>query len=145
MSSVNKCIFVGRVGKQPEVRYTGGGQAVANFSIACNEKYKGKDGSDKETTTWVRCSTWGKLAELCGQYLQKGSLVYVEGKLQNREYEKDGQKKTSTEIVAREVVFLSSKGDRQQQGSSQRGAPIDDGFGPPPAPFPADDLDAMPF
>jgi single-strand DNA-binding protein len=143
MSSVNKCIFVGRVGQPPEVRFTGGGQAVANFSIACNEKWKGKDGVDKETTTWVRCSTWGKLAELCGQYLQKGSLVYVEGKLQNREYEKDGQKKTSTEVVAREVVFLSSKGDRQQQGSSQRGAPIDDGFGPPPAPFPSEE--EMPF
>jgi single-strand DNA-binding protein len=138
MSSVNKCIFVGRVGKQPEVRFTQGGQAVANFSIACNEKYKGKDGSDKETTTWVRCSTWGKLAELCGQYLSPGKLVYVEGKMQNREFEKDGQKRTSTEIVAREVVFLSSPKDRPQASATQ-----DDGFGPPPAPFPVDD--DMPF
>ena len=139
MSSVNKCIFVGRVGKQPEVRFTQGGQAVANFSIACNEKYKGKDGSDKETTTWVRCSTWGKLAELCGQYLSPGKLVYVEGKMQNREYEKDNIKRTSTEIVAREVVFLSSPKDRPQAGAAQ-----DDGFGPPPAPFPVDDSD-LPF
>ena len=138
MSSVNKCIFVGRVGKQPEVRFTQGGQAVANFSIACNEKYKGKDGAEKETTTWVRCSTWGKLAELCGQYLSPGKLVYVEGKMQNREYEKDGQKRTSTEIVAREVVFLSSPKDRPQASAVQ-----DDGFGPPPAPFPVDD--DMPF
>lgn len=126
-NSVNKCIFVGRVGQPPEVRFTQGGQAVANFSIACNEKWKGKDGADKETTTWVRCSTWGKLAELCGQYLQKGSLVYVEGKLQNREYEKDGVKRTSTEVVAREVVFLSSKSERTQT------APVDDGFGAAPA------------
>lgn len=138
MSSVNKVIAVGRVGKPPEVRFTQGGQAVANFSIACNEKWKGKDGQDKETTTWLRCSTWGKLAELCGQYLQKGSLVYVEGKLQNREYEKDGVKRTSTEVVAREVVFLSSKSERQQAPSAQ-----DDGFGPPPAPFPSDE--DMPF
>ena len=138
MSSVNKVIAIGRVGKKPEVRFTGGGQAVANFSIACNEKYKGKDGSDKETTTWVRCSTWGKLAELCGQYLSPGKLVYVEGKMQNREYEKDGQKRTSTEIVAREVVFLSSPKDRPQASAAQ-----DDGFGPPPAPFPSDD--DMPF
>lgn len=137
MSSVNKCIFVGRVGKQPEVRFTGAGQAVANFSIACNEKYKGKDGSDKETTTWVRISVWGKLAELCGQYLSPGKLVYVEGKMQNRDYEKDGQKRQSTEIVAREVVFLSSPKDRPQAG-----APVDDGFGAPPAPF--NDAD-MPF
>jgi single-strand DNA-binding protein len=139
MSSVNKCIFVGRVGKQPEVRFTQGGQAVANFSIACNEKYKGKDGSDKETTTWVKISVWGKLAELCGQYLSPGKLVYVEGKMQNREYEKDGQKRTSTEVIAREVVFLSSPKDRPQ---GDRGAPVDDGFGPPPTPFPSDD---MPF
>jgi single-strand DNA-binding protein len=139
MSSVNKCIFVGRVGKQPEVRYTGGGQAVANFSIACNEKYKGKDGSDKETTTWVKISVWGRLAELCGQYLSPGKLVYVEGKMQVRDFEKDGQKRQSTEIVAREVVFLSSPKDRPQ---GERGAPVDDGFGAPPAPFPSDD---MPF
>ena len=140
MSSVNKVIAIGRVGKKPEVRFTQGGQAVANFSIACNEKYKGKDGSDKETTTWLRVSCWGKLAELCGQYLDAGKLVYIEGKLQNREYEKDGIKRTSTEVIAREVVFLSSPKDRPQ---GERGAPIDDGFGPPPAPFP-DDSD-MPF
>ena len=138
MSSVNKCIFVGRVGKQPEVRFTQGGQAVANFSIACNEKYKGKDGSDKETTTWLRLSCWGKLAELCGQYLDAGRLVYIEGKLVNREYEKDGVKRTSTEVVARDVVFLSSPKDRPQASAAQ-----DDGFGPPPAPFPSDD--DMPF
>ena len=142
MSSVNKCIFVGRVGKQPEVRFTQGGQAVANFSIACNEKYKGKDGSDKETTTWVKISVWGRLAELCGQYLSPGKLVYVEGKMQVRDFEKDGQKRQSTEIVAREVVFLSSPKDRPQ---AERGAPVDDGFGAPPAPFSADDLDGMPF
>ena len=138
MSSVNKVIAIGRVGKKPEVRFTGGGQAVANFSIACNEKYKGKDGSDKETTTWLKISVWGKLAELCGQYLDAGRLVYVEGKLQNRDYEKDGIKRTSTEVVAREVVFLSSPKDRPQAG-----APMDDGFGAPPAPFPSDE--EMPF
>ena len=138
MSSVNKVIAIGRVGKKPEVRFTGGGQAVANFSIACNEKYKGKDGSDKETTTWLRLSCWGKLAELCGQYLDAGRLVYIEGKLVNREYEKDGVKRTSTEVVAREVVFLSSPKDRPQASAAQ-----DDGFGPPPAPFPSDD--DMPF
>ena len=138
MSSVNKVIAIGRVGKKPEVRFTGGGQAVANFSIACNEKYKGKDGSDKETTTWLKISVWGKLAELCGQYLDAGRLVYIEGTLQNRDYDKDGIKRTSTEVVAREVVFLSSPKDRPQASAAQ-----DDGFGPPPAPFPSDD--DMPF
>ena len=138
MSSVNKVIAIGRVGKKPEVRFTGGGQAVANFSIACNEKYKGKDGADKEVTTWLRVSCWGRLAELCGQYLDAGRLVYIEGKLQNREYEKDGVKRTSTEVVARDVVFLSSPKDRPHGG-----APIDDGFGAPPAPFPSDE--EMPF
>jgi single-strand DNA-binding protein len=140
MSSVNKVIAIGRVGKKPEVRFTQGGQAVANFSIACNEKYKGKDGQDKETTTWIRVSCWGKLAELCGQYLDAGKLVYIEGKLQNRDYEKDGVKRTSTEVIAREVVFLSSPKDRPQTSAAQ-----DDGFGPAPAPFPVDDLDSMPF
>lgn len=139
MSSVNKVIAIGRVGKKPEVRFTGGGQAVANFSIACNEKYKGKDGADKEVTTWIRASCWGKLAELCGQYLDAGRLVYIEGKLQNREYEKDGVKRTSTEVVARDVVFLSSPKDRPQAGT-----PIDDGFGAAPTPF-NDSLDEMPF
>jgi single-strand DNA-binding protein len=139
MSSVNKVIAIGRVGKKPEVRFTQGGQAVANFSIACNEKYKGKDGQDKETTTWIRVSCWGKLAELCGQYLDVGRMAYIEGKLQNRDYEKDGVKRTSTEVIAREVVFLSSPKDRPQAG----GSTFDDGFGAPPAPFP--DEDSMPF
>lgn len=137
MSSVNKVIAIGRVGKKPEVRFTGGGQAVCNFSIACNEKFKGKDGSDKETTTWIRVSVWGKLAELCGQYLDSGKLVYIEGKLQNREYEKDGQKRQSTEVIAREVVFLSSPKDRPQLSTDN------DSFGA--APTLADDFDTMPF
>jgi single-strand DNA-binding protein len=137
MSSVNKVIAIGRVGKKPEVRFTGGGQAVCNFSIACNEKFRGKDGSDKETTTWIRCSVWGKLAELCGQYLDSGKLVYIEGKLQNRDYEKDGIKRQSTEVIAREVVFLSSPKDRPQPSTDN------DGFGA--APTLADDFDSMPF
>jgi single-strand DNA-binding protein len=138
MSSVNKVIAIGRVGKKPEVRFTGGGQAVCNFSIACNEKFKGKDGVDKETTTWIRVSVWGKLAELCGQYLDAGKLVYIEGKLQNREYEKDGIKRQSTEVIAREVVFLSSPKDRPQHSTSDA-----DPFGAPPT-F-ADDSSDMPF
>ncbi len=110
-NSVNKVILVGRLGKDPEVRTTGNGNSVASFSIATNEKWTGKSGQAEERTEWHNIVAWGKLAELCGQYLQKGGQVYIEGRLQTREYDdKDGIKRRTTEINAREVVFLSSKG-----------------------------------
>ena len=110
--SVNKVILIGNLGKKPELRYTPGGQAVANFNIATNERWGGKDGQPaQERTEWHRIVTFGRTAENCGQYLDKGRSVYVEGRLQTREWtDKEGQKRYTTEIVAQTVQFLGGKG-----------------------------------
>jgi single-strand DNA-binding protein len=118
--SVNKVILVGRLGQNPEVRYTPSGSAVANFSVATNEAWTDKSGQKQERTEWHRVVVWGKLAELCNQYLQKGRQCYVEGRLQTREWtDKDGVKKYSTEVQAQTVQFLGS--DRAA-GSENRSA-----------------------
>lgn len=128
---LNKCEFIGNVGKPPEVRQAGG-QPVCNFSIACNEKWKDKSGQMQERTEWVRVNAWGKTAEICGQYLEKGRQVYVSGRMQTREYtDKDGTKKYSTEIVADKVLFLGKKQDGGGGGgyndnSQQHGGAPDD-------------------
>jgi single-strand DNA-binding protein len=131
-SGVNKVILVGNLGKDPEVRYTPGGQAVANFTIATNEAWTGKDGQKQERTEWHRIVVWGKTAENCGEYLSKGRQVYIEGRLQTREWtNKEGVKQYTTEVVANQVLFLQG-GERGQRGAKQgSGAPADD-FGPPP-------------
>jgi single-strand DNA-binding protein len=109
MASVNKVILIGRLGRDPELRYTQGGQAVANFTLATNERFANKSGEQQERTEWHRIVAWGKTGELCAQYLSKGRNVYVEGRLQTREWEdKEGQKRTTTEIVAQNVTFLDS-------------------------------------
>jgi len=115
---VNRWVGIGNLGRDPEVRYMESGQAVANFSIAINEKWTGKDGKKNERTEWVRVVAWGKLAELCAEYLKKGRQVGVEGRLQTREYEKDGEKKYSTEIVADRVEFLGGK-NGEAKGSAE--------------------------
>jgi single-strand DNA-binding protein len=109
MASVNKVILIGNLGADPEVRATGGGQSVANFRIATSEQWQDKSGEKKERTEWHSIVVWGKLAELCGKYLKKGRPVYIEGKLQTREWEKDGVKRYSTEVIAHTVTFLGSK------------------------------------
>lgn len=110
-NSVNKVILVGRLGRDPEVRVTGSGQSVASFSVATNEKWTGKNGEPEERTEWHNIVAWGRLAELCKEYLNKGSQVYIEGRLQTREYEdKEKIKRKATEINAREVVFLTGRG-----------------------------------
>lgn len=115
--SVNKVILVGRLGQNPEVRYTPSGAAVANFSVATNESWSDKSGQKQERTEWHRVVVWGKLAELCNQYLQKGRQVYVEGRLQTRQWQdKDGQTKYTTEIQAQTIQFLGGQG-------AERGAP----------------------
>lgn len=108
--SVNKVIIVGRLGHDPEVRFAGNGNAVANFSVATDEEWKDKDGNKQSRVEWHRVVVWGKLAELCGEYLKKGRQCFVEGKLQTREWEKDGVKRYTTEVVASEVTFLGGKG-----------------------------------
>ena len=107
---VNKVILVGNLGRDPELKHLPSGQAICQFSIATSESYTDKAGQKQEKTEWHRIVAWEKLAEVCGKYLGKGSKVYVEGKLQTREWDdKDGVKRYQTEIVAREVKFLSEK------------------------------------
>lgn len=116
--SVNRVILVGNLGADPELRTVGGDRAVCNLSVATNETFKGKDGARQERTEWHRVSVWGVTAENCAKFLSKGSKVYVEGRLQTRSYDKDGEKRYSTDIVAERVVFLDSKreGDRPARG-----------------------------
>ena len=135
MASVNKVILIGNLGADPEVRFTQGGQAVGNFRIACSESWTDKgSGQRQERTEWVRIVVWGKQAESCGEYLQKGRQVYVEGRLQTREWtDKENRKNWTTEVVANQVVFLGSgqgQGTGGERSSSGQG---DDEFGPLPA------------
>jgi len=108
--SVNKAILVGRLGRDPETRYTSGGQAVCNFTLATDETYKDRSGERQKRTEWHRIVVWGKLAEICQQYLKKGSLVFIEGRIQTRQWDdRDGNKRTTTEIVASGMRMLGPK------------------------------------
>jgi single-strand DNA-binding protein len=110
--SVNKVILVGRLGRDPETRYTGGGQAVANFSVATDESYKDRNGERQKRTEWHKIVVWGKQAEIAQQYLKKGSLIFIEGRIQSREWQdKEGQKRTSFEIVATNFRMLGGRAD----------------------------------
>lgn len=118
--SVNKAILVGRLGRDPETRYTSGGQAVANFTLATDETYKDRSGERQKRTEWHRVVLWGKLAEIAQQYLKKGMLVYIEGRIQTRQWEdkRDGQKKQTTEIVGTTMRMLGSRGEGTSMGPS---------------------------
>lgn len=119
MSSLNKAMLIGRLGQDPEVRYTQSNTAVANFSLATNERYKDRNGEWQERTEWHRIVAWGRTAEICQEYLKKGSLVYIEGPIQTREWEdKDGQKKYTTEIKALTMQMLDSRGDQMGGGGA---------------------------
>ena len=136
---VNKVILIGNLGRDPEIRYTQGGQPVANFTMATSERWNNKDGERQERTEWHKIVVWGKLAEFCGEYLSKGRQVYAEGRLQTREWEdKDGNKRWTTEVVANAIQFVGPRpvgggggdgdGDASFSGPSRGGAPA----GPPP-------------
>jgi single-strand DNA-binding protein len=141
--SVNKVILVGRLGRDPETRYTGGGQAVANFSVATDETYKDRNGERQKRTEWHKIVVWGKQAEIAQQYLKKGSLIFVEGRIQSREWQdKEGQKRTSFEIVANNFRMLGGRAEGAAAGalgggSSRVGAddfesqpaPVEDNYG----------------
>ena len=123
--SVNKVILIGRLGADPEIRYTVDGQPVATFRIATSERWTDKNGQRQERTEWHRIVAYGRLAEICGEHLSKGRQVYIEGRLQTRSYEdREGVRRYVTEIVAQEVVFL---GDRP---SSSSGKGMDDSLPP---------------
>jgi single-strand DNA-binding protein len=118
MASINKVIIIGRLGKDPEVKYTPSGDAVCNFSVATSDKWADKStGEKKERTEWHRIVAWRRLAEICGEYLKKGREVYIEGKLQTRSWEKDGTKRYMTEILASTVQFLGD--NRQEAGQAE--------------------------
>ena len=120
--SVNKVILVGRLGRDPETRYTGGGQAVANFSLATDETYKDRNGERQKRTEWHKIVVWGKQAEIAQQYLKKGSLIFVEGRIQSREWQdKEGQKRTSFEIVANNFRMLGGRAEGAAAGSAMGG------------------------
>jgi single-strand DNA-binding protein len=117
MASVNKVILIGRLGRDPEVRYTPSGKAVANFSIATSEQWTNKEGTKTEQTEWHRIVAWGRTGEICGEYLKKGSLVYIEGKLQTRSWEdREGVKKYTTEVVAQVMQMLGGTGKEGRPG-----------------------------
>jgi len=110
--SVNKVILIGRLGKDPELKYTPGGQAVANFSLATNRSWKGTDGQRKESTTWHNIVVWGKQAETIKEYLSKGREVYIEGRIDNRSYDdKEGNKRYISEVVVENFRFIGSRSD----------------------------------
>jgi len=107
MSGINKVILVGRLGNDPEIRYTQSGAGVANFNIATSENWTDRDGQRQERTEWHRIVVWGKMAETCAQYLAKGRQVFVEGRLQTRQWDdKEGNKHYTTEVIANTVQFL---------------------------------------
>jgi single-strand DNA-binding protein len=113
--SVNKVILVGRLGKDPELRYTPQGTAVATFSLATDERYKDKAGQQQQKTEWHNLVVWRGLAEVCGKYLHKGKQIYIEGKIQTRSYDdRDGNKRYITEIVVDQMQMLGSREDGQR-------------------------------
>jgi single-strand DNA-binding protein len=126
MASVNKVILIGNLGKDPEVRYLPSGDAVANISIATTEAWKDKSGEKQEKTEWHRVSMFSKLAEIAGEYLKKGSQVYIEGRLETRKWtDKEGHERYTTEIRADRMQMLGSR-----SGGSERMAPPDDDAAP---------------
>jgi len=122
--TVNKVILIGRVGQDPEVRYTSSGAPVANFSVATDESFKSRNGEQQQHTEWHRIVAWNKLAEICGEYLTKGKLVYIEGSIRSRQWEdQSGNKRTSYDIVARSMQMLGSRADAERAaGAGARSA-----------------------
>ena len=128
---INKAILIGRLGKDPEARYTPDGTMVTNFNLATDEQWKDKNGEKVQKTEWHRIVTFGKLAEICGNYLAKGKLVFIEGRIQTRSWEdKDGVKRFTTEIVASDMKMLDSKGQAKTEGSSPEAVSTSSGGGP---------------
>ncbi|MGB6670788.1 MAG: single-stranded DNA-binding protein [Candidatus Acidiferrum sp.] len=142
--SVNKVILVGRLGRDPETRYTGGGQAVANFSVATDESYKDRNGEKQKRTEWHKIVAWGPKAEFAQKYLKKGNLIYIEGSIRSSEWQdKEGQKRTKTEIIASDFRFIGGKAEGAATGGGGRSggdeveahaAPADDSYGGSQAP-----------
>lgn len=139
MASVNKVILIGNLGRDPEVRYTQNGTAVANFTLATNEVWNDKAGERQERTEWHRIVVWGKQAEIAREHLAKGKQVYVEGSIQTRQWDdREGNKRTTTEIKAQRVVMLGRAEPGETRMSAAAVAP--DTAGEEPGPPPDDDI-----
>lgn len=136
MASVNKAIIIGNLGADPEIRYTPSGTAVANFSVATREQWTNKDGEKEERTEWHRIVAWARLGEICGEYLKKGSPVYIEGRLQTRSWEdREGIKRYTTEIIAQTMQMLGSARREGQAQSQEERYPVEE-----PIVIPDDDI-----
>ena len=143
-SGINKVIIVGNLGQDPEIKYTAGGAAVTTLSIATSDSWKDKDsGMDQERTEWHRVVLWRRLAEIAGEFLKKGSKVYIEGQLQTRKWEQEGQTRYTTEIIARDMQFLDSRGS-SNTSSPQKSSEIS-GQSAADVPDSAIDDDDIPF
>lgn len=133
--SVNKVIILGRLGQDPELKYTPGGMAVCNFTVATSESWADKAGQKQERTEWHRIVVWGKLGELCNQYLAKGRQAYIEGSLQTRSWDdKNGQKRYTTEVLARTVQFIGSNanaGASEGRSNNNQAPSYDEGIANP--------------
>ncbi|MDY0383822.1 single-stranded DNA-binding protein [Trichlorobacter sp.] len=143
MASLNKVMLIGNLGKDPEVRYTGSGQAVASFSLATSERFKNKQSGEwEEKTEWHRVTLWGKQAEVAGEYLAKGKTVFIEGRLQTRKWtDRDGNEKYTTEIVGERMQMLGGKGDGGGGGRrSEAGGVADTTVSYDEPPFQDDDI-----
>jgi single-strand DNA-binding protein len=117
---VNKVFLLGNLGANPEMRFTQGGQAVANLRLATTERWTDRNGQKQEATEWHRVVVWGKQAEICGQYLTKGRQVFIEGSIRTRQWQdQQGQKRFTTEIVARNVQLIGGRGERGPEGEAQ--------------------------
>ena len=124
MASLNKVMLIGNLGKDPELRYTASGTAVASFSLATSERFKGKSGDWEEKTEWHNVTLWARLAEIAGEYLSKGKTVYIEGRLQTRKWQdRDGKDRYTTEIVGEKMQMLSGKGEGGGGGRQGGGRP----------------------
>jgi single-strand DNA-binding protein len=124
--SVNKVILIGRLGKDPEVKYTPSGAPVAKFSLATDEVFKDRSGEQQKRTEWHNIVAWNKLAEICGEYLTKGKQVYIEGSIRSRQWEDQaGNKRTAYDIVAREMKMLGSKADSDRAAAASAAAPAE--------------------
>ena len=142
---LNKVILIGRLGRDPEVRYMPNGEAVCNFSVATSEKYTDKNGQRQEATEWHNVTMYRKLAEIAGQYLRKGSQVYLEGRIQSRKYQgKDGIERTAYEIIANEMKMLGGGNDSGQQSNQTPSQPRRQAPATPAAPV-EDVDDDIPF
>lgn len=145
--SVNKVILIGRLGKDPELKYTPSGAAVAKFTLATDEVFKDRSGEQQKHTEWHNIVAWSKLAEICGEYLTKGKQVYIEGSIRSRQWEdQSGNKRTSYEIVARQMTMLGTKADSEraaaaatERAANERPAPAE------PSPEPEITDEDIPF